>query len=116
MIPLFTLEDIQEIPSGVTLWGSLNSQLLSNADTISQLNQALSSMTSLTYLDPQDRYSSFSIHDFQINSSISGQSIFIALVEKNDLPLNLTPGTVFYLPASQSLFDSQMQKISASKS
>lgn len=116
MIPLFTLEDLKEIPSGLTLWGSLNSQLLSNADTISQVNQALTSMKSLTYLDPHNQYSSFPILDFQINSSIGGQSIFIALVQQNDLPSNLTPGTIFYLPASQSLSDSKMQEISASKS
>ena len=97
------LEDIKNIPSGWTLWGSIpgteNQNLSEIADNI---NKNLDNIHSLAYLNQFGNYSYLTIKDFQITSSIGGKIVLVFLIDNIDLPLDLTPGTIIYRDLEQS--------------
>ena len=97
MIKVMILEDIKEIPRGLTLWGSVpNSQGKEPQEIAESLNQSLDNIHSLTYLDRTGNYSSLPIEDFQITSSIGGNFVLVFFLGQIDLPSDLTPGTIIY--------------------
>lgn len=97
MIEIMVLEDIKKISQGFTLWGSIpDAQNKSPEQNARFLNQQLKDIQSLAYLNSHGDYSHLPIKDFQVPSSIDGSFVLVFLLEQDNLPDDLTSGTIIY--------------------
>lgn len=94
--PIFKLADILHTPEGIALAGAFPSENSQLSHVLDELKLSIDGLDSVAYFNHSQELISLSVKNLQYTTSIGNQVNLFFLLNHDNLPDDLTPGTIIY--------------------
>jgi len=99
--PIFKLADILHTPEGIALAGAFPSENPHLSHVLDELKLSIDGLDSVAYFNNSQELISLSVKNLQYTTSIGNQVNLFFLLNHDNLPDDLTPGTIIYKDEQQ---------------